>query len=65
MSAVAPKEGETEARFEVTLANLLASAFAPSYIEGFKSPITGEAKGASTLQRFKTFPDFLVIQIQV
>ena len=59
------KEGETELRFHVSLEELIRAAFSPSHIEGFKSPITGETKGATTTLRFKTFPDFLVLQIQV
>lgn len=58
------KEGETEKRFEVSLDYLIESAFAVSHIDDYKSPVTGEDKGATNTLRFKTFPEFLVIQIQ-
>ncbi|GMT28614.1 hypothetical protein PFISCL1PPCAC_19911, partial [Pristionchus fissidentatus] len=51
-------------RFSVPLTDCISAAFSEEYIEGFKSPVTGETKGARTAISMATFPDYIVLQIQ-
>lgn len=54
---------DTEGRFSVDMKDAIRTAFAEQFVEGYKSPITGEAKGATNTMSFKTFPDFLFVQV--
>ncbi|CAL2028774.1 unnamed protein product [Caenorhabditis brenneri] len=54
---------ESEGRFTVDMMDAIRGAFDKQFVEGYKSPITGEAKGATNTMSFKTFPDFLFFQV--
>uniref|UniRef100_A0A1I7YHJ4 Ubiquitin carboxyl-terminal hydrolase n=1 Tax=Steinernema glaseri TaxID=37863 RepID=A0A1I7YHJ4_9BILA len=51
-------------RKQIPLSVCLESTFADSMIEDFKSPVTGELKGARERIRMKTFPKYLFVQMK-
>lgn len=52
-------------RPRVPLLALLDALFADQHLDDFVSPVNGERAGADQRTRFKTFPDFLLLQAQV
>ncbi|TKR93788.1 hypothetical protein L596_008183 [Steinernema carpocapsae] len=51
-------------RKQVSLDMCLESTFSDSTVDDFKSPITGEVKGARNRMRMKTFPKYLFVQMK-
>ncbi|VDL73570.1 unnamed protein product [Nippostrongylus brasiliensis] len=62
-ATIKPAEGESQ-RSTVALTDCLHALFEPEVIDDFVSPITHEKKGARTTIRFKTFPNFMFLQVQ-
>ncbi|CAD6189869.1 unnamed protein product [Caenorhabditis auriculariae] len=58
-----PIEG-VENRFRVQMSRAVEYYLGTQTIEGYKSPVTGEIGGATTTLRFKTYPDYLLVQSQ-
>jgi hypothetical protein len=52
-------------RKTIQMTQCLESAFAEGRIEEYSSPITGERLGATQNVRMGSFPNFLLIQLQV
>ncbi|KAF1770163.1 hypothetical protein GCK72_001981 [Caenorhabditis remanei] len=52
---------DTENRFTVDMSAAIQAAFDVQF--GYKSPITGEQKGATNTITMKTFPDYLLFQV--
>lgn len=61
------KAVETEATVRPTVSfdECLSATFGKQQIDGFRSPITDEVKGAVEQYRIATFPDYLIIQLKV
>ncbi|CAB3407139.1 unnamed protein product [Caenorhabditis bovis] len=57
-------EFSAESRVSIDMKMSLGAAFGAQFVEGYKSPITGEAKGATNKIQFKSFPDYLFVQVQ-
>ncbi|KAK0425478.1 hypothetical protein QR680_009227 [Steinernema hermaphroditum] len=51
-------------RKQIPLSVCLESTFSDSTIDDFKSPVTGEVKGARERIRMKTFPKYLFVQMK-
>ncbi|CAM9831562.1 unnamed protein product [Heterosigma akashiwo] len=57
-------EGLEEVKPLVPWAACLERWAAPGAVEGYRSPLAGRAVTATKVQRFKTFPRYLVVQIK-
>lgn len=56
---------EQVVRPKIPLLKCLDTFVADEYLDGFKSPVTGQLNGAVQRLRFKTFPDYLIVQAKV
>lgn len=54
---------DTEGRFSVDMNAALSVCFGVQLVEGYKSPVTGEEKGATNTVSMKSFPDYLLFQV--
>ncbi|CAI2296626.1 unnamed protein product [Caenorhabditis sp. 36 PRJEB53466] len=55
---------ESEGRFSVDMGAALRNYCNTQFVEGYRSPLTGEQKGATNTVTLKTFPDYLLVQVQ-
>ncbi|PIC52819.1 hypothetical protein B9Z55_002766 [Caenorhabditis nigoni] len=56
------KPTEKENHYTVDMTDAVQACFSKQFVEGYKSPITGEPKGANNTLSMKTFPDYLILQ---
>uniref|UniRef100_A0A1I7TET2 Ubiquitin carboxyl-terminal hydrolase n=2 Tax=Caenorhabditis tropicalis TaxID=1561998 RepID=A0A1I7TET2_9PELO len=63
LQAVLQPIPDTEGRFSVDMNVAIRSFFDTQFVDGYKSPITGEQKGATNTVSMKTFPDYLLFQV--
>uniref|UniRef100_A0A8R1IY69 Ubiquitinyl hydrolase 1 n=2 Tax=Caenorhabditis japonica TaxID=281687 RepID=A0A8R1IY69_CAEJA len=63
-SALVHASAAAGSRSSVDMSAAVRAYFDVQLVDGYKSPVTGETKGATNTISMKTFPDYLFVQVQ-